>query len=143
MCYIRCDDFADDQGRDNTPLKDWAIFTVCQVEYFAHGNLVKLALALVVYAFVNAGRVLLVKGINRCLWSCLSAGLYAFIGTADVDGHPTFEEPDLADKIEAMLRFMRVKGLIMVAVAAGIQAVWVVAFSTILPELVMTATKPK
>ena len=33
-----------------------------------------------------------------------SAGLYAFIGTADVDGHPTFEEPDLADKIEAMLR---------------------------------------
>ena len=42
-----------------------------------------------------------------------------------------------------MLRFMRVKGLIMVAVAAGIQAVWVVAFSTILPELVMTATKPK
>ena len=62
---------------------------------------------------------------------------------ADVDGHPTFEEPDLADKIEAMLRFMRVKGLIMVAVAAGIQAVWVVAFSTILPELVMTATKPK
>ena len=143
VCYIRCDDFADDQGRDNTPLKDWAIFTVCQVEYFAHGNLVKLALAIVVYAFVNAGRVLLVKGINRCLWSCLSAGLYAFIGTADVDGHPTFEEPDLADKIEAMLRFMRVKGLIMVAVAAGIQAVWVVAFSTILPELVMTATKPK
>ena len=82
------------------------------------------------------------EGINRCLWSCLSAGLYAFIGTADVDGHPTFEEPDLADKIEAMLQFMRVKGLIMVAVAAGIQAVWVVLLDDP-PELVMTATKPK
>ena len=66
----------------------------------------RLALAIVVYAFVNAGRVLLVKGINRCLWSCLSAGLYAFIGTADVDGHPTFEEHDLADKIELFLRCM-------------------------------------
>ena len=31
----------------------------------------------------------------------------------------------------------------MVAVAAGIQGVWIFAFSTILPNLVMTATKPK
>merc|ERR1712159_692267 len=100
---------------------------------------VKFALALVVYAFVNVGRVLLVQGMNRVLWSCLSSGLYAFLGTADIDGRPTFEEGDLADRIEAMLRFIRTKGLVMVAVAAGIQGVWIFAFSTILPNLVMTA----
>ena len=55
----------------------------------------QLLFMLAIWVFLNLLRVLSVMGISRILWRQLNTGLYAFLGTCNVDGVSTYKQARL------------------------------------------------
>ena len=65
----------------------------------------------------------------RVSWRCLNTGYFSFRATCTRDGAHTYEQAELADKVEGMLGTIRMWGALMISIAIGLQVPWIVALN--------------
>ena len=101
----------------------------CHTEWLGHGMVLHLLLALLVFASINACRVLLVDGACRLLWRQLFAGQFDFLANCDDCGVPNVGRPQILEALRAAVRDHFQSGWLMVAGAVALNLPWVVALN--------------
>ena len=134
-CEIGCGYLSDDQQQDNTNLWTYSFVAMCTAEHWFHAVVLRMAFASVIYVFINIGRIVAVMGLNRLMWRWLNTGIFAFLGSADAEGHTDVDEEELGRKLQAALRWMQWAGAALVLLAILLQMVWAIPATVYLPKL--------
>ena len=128
-CNLGCDDLIDNEGVDGPAAEELFALSrlaMCTFQHWAHSIVVRNVFVVIIWIFINLGRIILLMGISRLAWEHLNTGHFAFLGTARHDGTSTHDPEELADKIHSTLRHMRLIGLGMLLIALALQVIWLI-----------------
>jgi len=135
-CDMQCHDLSDADGRDNSALFSFSLGAACTAEWYCHAFLLRVVFTFVIYLCINFARVVFVSGVTRIAWKKLNTGYFAYRATCQRNGSHTYEREKLADKVEAMLSTMQLKGAVFIAIAFGLQLPWIIALNEFVTNLV-------
>ena len=99
----------------------------CHAEWLAHGMVLHVLLALLVFACINACRVLLIDGACRVLWKQLFAGQFEFIANCDDYGMASAGRTQILDALRTAVRGHAQTGWLMLLGALALNVPWMVA----------------
>ncbi len=128
-CELSCDDLVDNDGVDGPAAEELFALSrsaMCTFQHWAHSIVVRNVFVIIIWIFINLGRVILLMGVVRLAWEHLNTGHFAYMGTAKHDGTSTHDPEELADKIHAMLVNMRLIGVGLLLIALTAQALWLI-----------------
>ena len=77
-----------------------------------------------IYISINAARVLLISGITRLAWRHVNTGLYSYRASCTREGAHTYDEKQLAAKVEVMLSGIQLTGVMLICLALAVQLPW-------------------
>jgi hypothetical protein len=126
-CVIPCNDLADEDGIDNSDLRDVTRTAMCTAQWWFHSFVLRLIFSVTIWVFVNIFRAIFMMGLTRVCWNFLNTGYFTYIATCKADGTHTYEQEHLADKVHGLLGYMRLYGLALIVLSIATQVPWVAA----------------
>lgn len=126
-CEVRCDDLTSNEGVDGSAAEELyalARSAMCTTQHWLHSIVVRNIFVIIIWIFINIGRIILMMGVVRLSWDHLNSGYFAFLATCKHDGTHTYDPEELAEKVRKMLMNMKTVGVALVIIALLAQAMW-------------------
>ena len=98
----------------------------CHAEWLTHGIILHVLLALLVYALINASRLLTVDASCRLLWRELFAGQFEFLANCDDGGNASVGRAQILGALREAVGAHARSGWLLLIAAGAINVPWVV-----------------
>ena len=139
-CDMQCNDLSDREGRDNSALIWFTRSACCTFEWYIHAFILRTIFTIIIYLTVNFSRVVFLGGLVRVIWQKLNTGFFSYHATCARNGEHTYEKRDLEDKVESMLGWIGVKGVLFMVAAFAIQLPWIFILQSFVRDLIYADT---
>ena len=107
----------------------------CHAEWFLHGIVLHTLLALLVFASLNAFRMVLVDAVCRIFWKQLFAGSFEFIANCDDYGMTNVSRSRLLEALRAAVRGHVATGWLLLGAAFALNVPWFVVLTYVSSHL--------